>query len=53
MPEINQEIVDNIDKLNVTVKPETKVLGPCERAVSVPPRVIPDKIVSMPVIKKC
>lgn len=41
-PEIITAVEEAIGKLNVTVKPETKVLGPCQRTV-----------VPMPKVKRC
>ena len=31
IPDINQAIEDNMNKINITVKPETKILGVCQR----------------------
>jgi hypothetical protein len=42
VPDINQAIQDNMDKINITVKPETRVLGACSRPV-----------VAMPKVRKC
>lgn len=53
VPEINQAIVDNIDKLNILVKPETKVIGSCVQKILTQPNVLPSPTVKMPVVKKC
>lgn len=53
VPDINDEIVQNIDKINVTVKQETKVFGTCEKAVKIPPQVIQQGVVPMPQVKRC
>lgn len=53
VPDINSEIVQNIDKINLTVKQETKVIGSCTKGISSTPGVIPQGVVKMPVVKKC
>ncbi len=53
IPDINQAIEDNMDQINITVKPETKVVGACQRSEVKTLGAYQRPIVAMPQVKKC
>lgn len=52
-PDIISSIEQSIKNLDVTVKPETKVFGPCQKPITSVPQAYKKSVVPIPKIKRC